>query len=876
MKKTKFLLTLLGVGLLAGCDGAVTSSAGASSGAGTSSVTEVSSATSDPAVSGEPSVSAPSSVPESSIPEEETYTVTFRVGEDESQTEVSAGSTVTRPQDPVLEGHRFDGWFREDGTEFDFETEISGPVTLIAHFTSYEDIACTVKWKLPSGYRISAGYIYSADLVYQGHYNEAFVLPEIVSAETSDYTIGDTVSVYDRNNELIGTYATGDTIVLTSDIVIRLTGSVRQVEVSFGASGDDFASAVVDADESFTLPEAVPEDTDGCFIGWYIEGSQINSDNPYEMPVGVYQPGETVDADTIRAYDSIRFLPYCVDDSAKVDVSTFEELLSVDCEAIVNILNDIDAEGADVGTGMGDGEFNGIILGNGHTISNFTCNADGDQINGTGLIDLSGSGFQCYDLTLENVVLHNNYAMFGCGALIGEADNYSIVSNVTVTNVSIGIFTTYYNYNGEHWTMPSGVGGIAGTASGFFSNCAVDGFDTSTLEDDFDTNTESNQSLIIGGITGSIWGYGSLPTVFRNCRTTSSQLVAKNITGAVIGGIIGDFYAEYGGEIYGCTVENTTVRATEMTLGPRSDLLSTTTSLGGIAGYIDNESYHIRDAAGNAMPIRFSDNTVANSTRIRYDSPAEDDSAIIHAGGFAGDFTLNSKMNQYGTMTKSELSTVISGNKIYAEIAVTSNTDNFVKVGGFTAILDIYNRGKCSTIFENNEITNNIHVGYVTELFENTVYYCQAAGFAAYTMIQDTADFIVKSLVVKGTIDSPDSNLFAGVHIDSASEVSGVFCHLLVGEPAYLEFDDIYVDVSFTILDYASFIYYFEADAYMDGDGATDIVFGDIYVDSRTPVGYTNSGYCTPIEITDAEAFFLLTDFDAAWWDVSAGEVILK
>ena len=53
---------------------------------------------------------------------------------------IAIGTKATLPETPVKEGHLFDGWYYEDGTEYE-EQNISEDITLTAKFSI---IRCTV------------------------------------------------------------------------------------------------------------------------------------------------------------------------------------------------------------------------------------------------------------------------------------------------------------------------------------------------------------------------------------------------------------------------------------------------------------------------------------------------------------------------------------------------------------------------------------------------------------------------------------------------------------------------------------------------------------------------------------------------------------
>ena len=52
---------------------------------------------------------------------------------------VEKGKTTPKPTDPVKVGYKFQGWFTDEGTEFDFHTVINESMTLTAHWKELED-----------------------------------------------------------------------------------------------------------------------------------------------------------------------------------------------------------------------------------------------------------------------------------------------------------------------------------------------------------------------------------------------------------------------------------------------------------------------------------------------------------------------------------------------------------------------------------------------------------------------------------------------------------------------------------------------------------------------------------------------------------------
>ncbi|MCD8004010.1 MAG: InlB B-repeat-containing protein, partial [Clostridia bacterium] len=66
-----------------------------------------------------------------------TYTVTFdsNGGSSVDAQSVNYGLTATEPTDPTRTGYTFDGWYL-DGEKYDFDTVVTGDVTLTAEWTT--------------------------------------------------------------------------------------------------------------------------------------------------------------------------------------------------------------------------------------------------------------------------------------------------------------------------------------------------------------------------------------------------------------------------------------------------------------------------------------------------------------------------------------------------------------------------------------------------------------------------------------------------------------------------------------------------------------------------------------------------------------------
>ncbi len=77
---------------------------------------------------------------------EVTYTVTFdsNGGTAVASQTVTDGDTATKPNDPTREGYYFDGWYL-DSAIYDFDTIVSGDITLVAQWTEVTEMLIAVE-----------------------------------------------------------------------------------------------------------------------------------------------------------------------------------------------------------------------------------------------------------------------------------------------------------------------------------------------------------------------------------------------------------------------------------------------------------------------------------------------------------------------------------------------------------------------------------------------------------------------------------------------------------------------------------------------------------------------------------------------------------
>ena len=175
--------------------------------------------------------------------------------------------------------------------------------------------------------------------------------------------------------------------------------------------------------------------------------------------------------------------------NSKYDLFLFRDSVNAGnnyVDTTININVDIDLENMEW-TPINNIDFDGILQGNNHTISNFTIQNKSNfiiqnQVQYCGFFGLLHDTAEIHNLTLNNVIIQgemskgdqDNFVMFSCGVLCGAETNINI-SNCNITNCKIDIA---YSNNTSSILMLF-IGGLFGIASagdnnkGKITNCNV-------------------------------------------------------------------------------------------------------------------------------------------------------------------------------------------------------------------------------------------------------------------------------------------------------------------------------------------------------------------------------------------------------------------
>ncbi len=206
-----------------------------------------------------------------------TYTVTFdsNGGSMVTAQAVEKGNLAVQPENPSREGYIFDGWYTaaSNGEKFDFNTAITGNITLYAHWS--ENVGTyTVTFDSNGGSMVTAQAVEKGNLAVQ---------PENPSREgyvfDGWYTAASDGEKFDFNTAI-----TGDIILYAHWNVVELgTGTYRITFDTNDGSADVYQVQRQDAGETVDKPNDPARDL-YRFTGWYMEPAAVTEYN-FDTPV---------------------------------------------------------------------------------------------------------------------------------------------------------------------------------------------------------------------------------------------------------------------------------------------------------------------------------------------------------------------------------------------------------------------------------------------------------------------------------------------------------------------------------------------------------------------------------------------------------------
>ncbi len=813
----------------------------------------------------------------------EICTVTFIYGNASVKTKnVFSGDCIEDPGEDttvdIISEYLWSGWYLGDEV-YDFSTPVTEDITLRSVCRSFKDIDCTLQIETFDSYKMSHGEIirgakYSE---YHGTWMETVSLNEIFSGTTiKDFSSYD---LLDEDGNVISTLSGNDTITFDHEyMTIKPVATTKTVSITWnldeadGTLSDEDAALFEDMEHDVSQDLVMPDidfgETDNgyYFIGWRLSALMASSNTWRSDPTQeIYRPGEVIPSSVVEGFgDEVKFNAYFIETDYVYHISTFDELF-VDydydncTDSAIVLDNDIDGDGGDTGCGIGDGEYNGIILGNGHTLKNFTINLYEDQTC-AGLIDTTYDGCSIFDLTVENASYYD-CAMYGAGVLIGEIDSYSSIKNVTIKDCSIGGLSTYGRYGVDYVAGAVGTvydGGVS------MSNVTVDNFDASCAIEYADDFRDAARNITVGGLIG-YETCNSYPDKIVNCSVLNSNLTRSGHTTVTIGGLTGQVDVDNATIYDGNTVSNTTLGISDAysrTLSSADNNIRGTLGSNYAGSYRRTLQYYYSSGTRNwakGVPTYISNNTIDVTTYI---NTLESDTSSVSFAGITPE--LDNYKNGKGSTT----------NTIFT--AITENDINISFTSDLQGTNNVFGGGISGTIGQDSSDYNNIIVDHneINVDFDavGTGTYSRIAGAVGIADTVGTSGMIFDSNVVYGSISA------------LPSDTSGIKCILagFVGDSetadADFVYDHIYMDVDITAdsssSTYGNVFSTLNTSSYSDENGA--IYLGDdIYVNSDNARGTLCRDYYS--RVSDDNATVENMGFSSYYWeDGEDGRIHLK
>ena len=224
------------------------------------------------------------------------FTVTFKADidadEDFDTARVLEGDKVSAPEtnptkaDTEDEKYQFDGWYTTEGTAFDFNTEITDNITLIAHY------AVTHIYKVSFNLNGGEGTFETQRITEGEKATRPSTEPTRENTATAEYTFGGWYTSTDNGETISDEPFDFDTPITGNLTLYAFWNSTEKFTVSFNVNGGtgNFESQNVTNGEKATEPTTQPtkegdENTKYTFTGWYTssdEGKTL-SDTPFDF-----------------------------------------------------------------------------------------------------------------------------------------------------------------------------------------------------------------------------------------------------------------------------------------------------------------------------------------------------------------------------------------------------------------------------------------------------------------------------------------------------------------------------------------------------------------------------------------------------------------
>lgn len=816
------------------------------------------------------------------VPKLETVDVTFRYHDDSiNVVTLKKGDKVENPGDDIKckeERYKFEGWFL-NGELYDFDLPVSENIELVSTCVSYDSLKYEVRWEYLDGVQesdISVERDTSLQALGNNQYFQSLKDKEkrLTFSYDDEYIIKNPISSI-KGKEINTEYSLyngdtyikkvsdGDTINITCDYRIVVGSKSNSIDISYNGENK----------ESLNVYE------DYIIKGY---GGEINENKKFlgyslDDTSRIYFEGEILTSEELKNYESIDFNPVFADLETKIyHIKTIEDRqtllendfddFSVDDEdLVISLDSDLDFKDEDFGPGIF--EFNGIFLGNNHTISNAKIDENDENDGcGTGLIQYTTKGCSVFDLYMKDIETYT-LCSYGQGVVIGEADSHINLHNVHSDGVRVAISNSdTYGYS------INGVSGFVGSlCSASIVDCSVNNVsfigDREFFGEPFKTSTTVD--ITFGGMIGTTYGTDSdnyCGLSIKQCDIDNIKVDIKEMDSASIGGVCGALDTEYSGH----AIINNKVTNIDINISDWNKTINSGYEIncGGFAGIFDEYTL-FRDSNYDVIrPNIISKNILENidiDVVFNKDKTSFTNKTQIYSGLFNGDEYVNIGSNNNLQVKGTSL---FERNSLSGSINIDCKDEYMSSyVGGISGECYQVTKGRSIKYIENNEINLDATIS------GTNLEYSKLGGIYSYFANDDRDGTYIGHNVLKGRLNNVSEEYLHDRETDPSRATAGILGLVLNGE-AYVEVSQnlVMFDTDMDEKDYASFCFYSVDNAYDDDEAYAEmhILNNGIYKDSKKG---EDLKYIKYFEF-DLESF-VDTQLSSSFWKIEDGNLNL-
>lgn len=439
----------------------------------------------------------------------DSYTIKYSV---ENEKELGKEVTVIRgyePEEyiPVKEGHEFSGWtYYKNGEVYDLESSSPKTGDIIEAKGYMVKLSYTITFDTGSGTHITSLTV---------PYGDSVVLPSNPTKDGYSFSGWNPAPPKTMPAENITLVAQWN--LNTCNIIYNLNdtihGDVEKTEtkdvVSHNVTYLGYARATTygeyySFDGWFTAASGGVQITDE-------NGTLIKNVSGYTNSSGKWI--STEESITLYAHWS-----QTKDGTYIVDAKGFEKI-SENSSGHYRIIKDE----IDISTVGIIGDFMGVLDGDGHTLSGWTCSTNATDY--VGIFKVNYGTIRNLNITLATLTVDNDSEasdyLFSVGILCGANANGGVISNVNIDKSSVRVFVGHTDYDVE---CIAHVGVLAGVNHNRIENCIISNSSAHGETHTRGKNKTTHANTYVGGIVGTTTGNSNVVS----CIVKSTTIYAKS------------------------------------------------------------------------------------------------------------------------------------------------------------------------------------------------------------------------------------------------------------------------------------------------------------------------------------------------------------